>query len=37
MKLDDSVVRIVELLDTATREQHGGKFWSVDHNSELPW
>ena len=37
MKLEDSIAKIVALLDTATRESHGGKFWSVDGDKELPW
>ena len=36
-KLKDSVNKIVQLLDTATRESHGGKYWSVDGDKELPW
>ena len=37
MKLEHSVNQIVQLLDTATRESHGGKYWSVDTDAELPW
>ena len=35
--LADCVPRVVALLDTATRESHGGKFWSTDADKELPW
>ena len=35
--VEHSVVKIVELLDTATREAHGGKFLNLDENNEIPW
>jgi len=37
MRYEDSIAKITQLLDTATREAHGGKFWNVDTDSELPW
>ena len=37
MKFEDSITKIVQLLDTATRESHGGKYWNVETDSELPW
>ena len=37
MKLDDSVLKIVELLDTATRDQHSGKYLDVSTGTEVPW
>ena len=37
MTVDDSVGKIVRLLDTATRESHGGKYWNLDDDKELPW
>ena len=37
MKYDDSIRKIVDLLDTATREKHGGKFWNVEQDNELQW
>ena len=37
MKYDDCVVKITELLDTATRQSHGGKYWDLETDSELPW
>jgi len=37
MKYEDSIAKIVQLLDTANRETHGGKFWNAEADSELPW
>ena len=40
-KYEEGIANIVQLLDTATRDTHGGKYWNIDTNqglpSELPW
>ena len=35
--LEVCAAAIVRLLDTATRDTHGGKFWSADGDKEEPW
>ncbi|MCJ1296662.1 hypothetical protein MMC34_008228 [Xylographa carneopallida] len=37
MKYEVSIAKLVQLFDTATRDSHGGKYWSVDGDKELPW
>ena len=33
----DCANQIVLLLDKATRDTHGGKFWDIMNDKELPW
>ena len=37
VKYEDRVSRTVQLLETATREKHGGKYWNLDNDGEIPW
>ena len=37
MTTEESVNKIAQLFDSATRESHGGKYWSLDGDKELPW
>ena len=37
MKLDDCTTKIVALLDEATRDSHGGKYWNVELDNEIGW
>ena len=35
--VEESVAGITRLIDEATRETHGGKFWNAIDGKELPW